>query len=147
MVRRAKQTFLQIKQYRWPKSTWKDTQHHWLLKKCKSKLQWGTTSHQSLKVYRQYMLERWREGNPPTLFLEMWVGAVTVENSIGVSQKTKNRTRIWPSNSTPEHIFGKDENSNSKRHMHPSVHCSTIYNSQEMEATKCPWTHEWIKKM
>ena len=31
------------KTYRWP--TWKDAQHHWLLEKCKSKLQWGITSH------------------------------------------------------------------------------------------------------
>ena len=29
----------------------------------------------------------------------------------------------------------KDENSNSKRYMHPYVHISTIYNSQDMEAT------------
>ena len=28
-------------------STWKDAQYHKLLKKCKSKLQSGTTSHQS----------------------------------------------------------------------------------------------------
>ena len=34
------------------------------------------------------------------------------------------------------------ENHNSKRHMQPSVHCTTIYNSQGMEATE-----EWIKKM
>ena len=27
------------------------------------------------------------------------------------------------------------ENHNSERHMHPNVHCSTIYNSQVMEAT------------
>ena len=27
------------------------------------------------------------------------------------------------------------ENHNSKRHMHPNVHCSTIYNNQVMEAT------------
>ena len=27
------------------------------------------------------------------------------------------------------------ENYNSKRHMHPNVHCNTIYNSQVMEAT------------
>ena len=27
------------------------------------------------------------------------------------------------------------ENHNSKRHMNPNVHCSTIYNSQDMEAT------------
>ena len=29
----------------------------------------------------------------------------------------------------------KNENSNSKRYMHPSVHCSTIYNRQDREAT------------
>ena len=27
------------------------------------------------------------------------------------------------------------ENHNSKRYMHSSVHCSTIYNSQDMEAS------------
>ena len=31
--------------------------------------------------------------------------------------------------------------------MHPNVHCSTIYDSQDVEATKCPSTEEWIKKM
>ena len=30
--------------YRWPTNTWKDAQDHWLLEKCKSKLQWGITS-------------------------------------------------------------------------------------------------------
>ena len=28
------------------------------------------------------------------------------------------------------------ENRNSKRYMHPNVHCSTVYNSQNVEATK-----------
>ena len=36
-------------------------------------------------------------------------------------------------NPIPGHISG--ENHNSKRYMHPNVHCSTIYNSQDMEAT------------
>ena len=31
--------------------------------------------------------------------------------------------------------------------MHPNVHCSTFYNSQDMENHKCPSTEEWIKKM
>ena len=31
--------------------------------------------------------------------------------------------------------------------MHPNVHSSTIYNSQDVEASKCPSTNEWIKKM
>ena len=48
-------------------------------------------------------------------------------------QKTKNEVIIWPSNPTVGHI--PCENHNFKRHMYPSVHCSTIYNSQDMEAT------------
>ena len=31
--------------------------------------------------------------------------------------------------------------------MHPNVHRITIYNSQDMEATKCLSTDEWIKKV
>ena len=59
--------------------TWKDAHHHPLLEKCKSKLQWGTTSHQS----------EWP-----------WLKSL----------------QIWG-------------NQNWKRHMYPSVHCSTVYNS------------------
>ena len=36
-----------MKRYSTLKTQWKDTQHWWLLKKCKSKLQWGITSHWS----------------------------------------------------------------------------------------------------
>ena len=48
-------------------------------------------------------------------------------------KKTRNKTTIWPSNPTPRHIpWG---NQNWKIHMYPNVQCSTIYNSQNMEAT------------
>ena len=40
-----------------------------------------------------------------------------------------------PYDPTPGHITGKVENSNSKRYMHPNVHSSAVYNSQDMEAT------------
>ena len=48
--------------------------------------------------------------------------------------------------------FGKRKaytlkNHNSKRHMYPDVHCSTIYNNQDVEATKCLLTDKWIKTM
>ena len=45
----------------------------------------------------------------------MWkkgVGAATVENSMGISKKTKNSTTIQPSNSTPEYISKKAKNTN-----------------------------------
>lgn len=32
-------------------------------------------------------------------------------------------------------------------YMHPHAHSSIIYNSQDMETTKCPLPDEWIKKM
>ena len=31
--------------------------------------------------------------------------------------------------------------------MHPNIHRSTIYNSQVLEAPKCPSVNEWIKKL
>ena len=58
---------------------------------------------------------------------------VTMENNIEVPQKIKNRVTIRSSNPTPGYI--SREKSNSKRYMYPNVHCSTIYNSQDMEAT------------
>ena len=48
-----------------------------------------------------------RKGNPFTLLVWMSVGAATMESSMEVSQKTKIRTTIWPSNSTPEYTSKK----------------------------------------
>ena len=39
------------------------------------------------------MLQRvWRKGKPPTLLVGMYIGATTMENSMEVPQKTKNRS-------------------------------------------------------
>ena len=48
----------------------------------------------------------------------------------------KNRTSAWSSNSTSGYLSKEIENTNSERYMHPHVHCSVIYNSQDMETTK-----------
>ena len=61
------------------------------------------------------------------------IRAATVENSMELPQKTKNRVAILSSNPTPGHI--SRQNYNSKRYMHPYVHSRTIHNSQDMEAT------------
>ena len=63
----------------------------------------------------------------------MQIGAATMENSKVYLKKTKNRVAIWSSNPTPGHTPG--QNHNLKRYMHPYVHSSTIYNSQDMETT------------
>ena len=53
-----------------------------------------------------------------------------MKNSMEVPQKTKNRTRS--SNPTTGHL--SEENHNSERYMKPTVHLTTIYNSQDIEA-------------
>ena len=50
----------------------------------------------------------WRKGYPHTLLVGMSIDAATVENSMEFSQKTKNRTTIQPSNSTPGYISRKE---------------------------------------
>ena len=76
----------------------------------------------------------WRKGNPQTLFVGMWIGAATMENSMEIPQKIKNGTSIWSSYFTSGYLFEEYENINSKRYMHPYVHCSIIYHCQDMEA-------------
>ena len=74
------------------------------------------------------MLERVRrKGNPPTLLVGMSISVVTMENSVEVPHKMKNRATIRPSNPSPGHL--SRENSNLKKYVHPRVHCSTTYNS------------------
>ena len=51
-----------------------------------------------------------------------------------IPYKTKNGDTIWANNPTPSHTSG--ENHNLKRYIHSNFHCSTIYNSQDMEATQ-----------
>ena len=57
----------------------------------------------------------------------------TMENSMEIPLKTRNRTTIWPNNPTTGH---KPWGNNSlKRYMYPNVHCSNIYGSQDKEET------------
>ena len=79
------------------------------------------------------MLQRvYGKANPSTLVAGMLVGIAAVKYSVAVPQKAKNRTAIWSSNPTPGHIPRE------KRYLHPSVHCSTIDNSQDMGSTQRP---------
>ena len=38
------------------------------------------------------------------------------------------------------------EDTRTERYMYPNVHCSTVYNNQDMEA-RCPSADEWIRKL
>ena len=69
----------------------------------------------------------WRKGNPLVLLVRMWIYTVTLEDTIEIPLKTRNKTIIWPSNPITRHIIWG--NQSWKRHMYPNVHCSTMYHS------------------
>ena len=63
----------------------------------------------------------------------MQLGAATLENSMEVPQKTKNRTTLQLSNCTTRHLATGYKCAVLKGHMHPNVYSNTIDNSQSME--------------
>ena len=82
------------------------------------------------------MLERvWREGNSPNIVGGNVNWYSHYGEQYGGSLRTKNRGIIWPCNPTPGHISGKKKKHDPKGYMHPNVHCSPVYKSQDMEAT------------
>ena len=116
---------------RWLTNAWRDAQHC-SIEKCKSKLKWVITSHQS----------EWPSlKSLPTINsgegVEKRERSCTVGGNVnwyshygeqhGAFLKSRNKITKWPSDPTPRHIPW--ENQNWKRHMYPIVHCSTIYTS------------------
>ena len=75
----------------------------------------------------------------------MQIGAATVESSMDIPQKSKNASAFWPSNPTSGNISKETQTINVKEHKHPCVHCSAIYNCQDMEATQVPISR-WVDK-
>ena len=59
-----------------------------------------------------------------------------MENSMQVPQKIKNKTATQTTNSTFGYFSEENKNSNMKRYMCPYVHCSIIYNDQDMESSE-----------
>ena len=80
----------------------------------------------------------WRKGNPFALLVGMQVGAATVESSMEIPQKIKNGSAFQFSNPTSGNIPEGTQDTYLKEHKHAYVHCSIIYNHQDMEATQVP---------
>ena len=58
-----------------------------------------------------------------------------MENSVEIPQKTKNRTPSDPAIPLLGIYLKKTKNTDLKNYVHPNIHSSIIYNSQDMEAT------------
>ena len=79
------------------------------------------------------------------LLVAMQAGAATLENSMEVPQKTKNRTILPPSNCTTRYLSKEYRYAISKGHMNPHAYSSTINNSQSMERAQMS-IDGWIDK-
>ena len=130
MGRRPKQTFFQRRQR--PTNTWKDAHHHSLVEKCKSKLQWGITSP------RPSINKSTNKCGEKGTLLHCWWGCKLIQPLWRTAWRLlkKLKTELLYDPAIPLlGIVVSRENHNAKRHMHASVHHSTVYNSQGMEAT------------
>ena len=67
------------------------------------------------------------------LLVGMQTGAATLEKSMEVPQKIKNRTTLRPSNCTTRYLSKGYKCAGLKGHMHPNVYSSAINNGQSME--------------
>ena len=74
-------------------------------------------------------------------------GAATLENSVEVPQKTKNRATLRPSNCTTRHLSTGYMCVVSKGYMHPMFIAALSAIAKVWKEPKCPLMDEWIKKM
>lgn len=63
-----------------------------------------------------------------------------------VAQETKSGITLWLG-TILDRYPKESKNTNAKRHMQPSVHSTIIHNSQSVEASQCPSTDGWIKRV
>ena len=131
--------------------------HHYSpSRKYKSKPQWAIISYlqewplsktkQTNNNKWQMLVSRWRKGNHYALLVQMQIFAASMENSMQVHQKVKNRATIWSRNPTSEYI-PKENKNRILRRLHTHVHYNIVHNSQECSLTE--HTHKYysaIKK-
>ena len=87
----------------------------------------------------------WREEKPRALLVGIQTGATTVENSMKLTPKIKNGTALRLSDSSSGYIPKETWNTDLTEYMHPDVHCSVIYTSQDSEAAQVSISR-WMDK-
>ena len=87
----------------------------------------------------------WRKGNTFAPLVGMRIGVATVESSMVLPQKIKNGTALWPSDSASGNLSKETWNTNWKKYKQPYVHCSVIYNCQDLKEAQVSISR-WVDK-
>ena len=97
---------------------------------------------------QQMSVSVWGKGNPHTLSVGISVGTTTVENSIEASQKAKNRTTTWFSNSTAGYRSKKKMKMLIQKDTSNPMFTETLFTIAKIwKQFKSPSIDDWIKKL
>ena len=101
-----------------------------------------------MAIIKKQVLERmWSQGNPCALLVKMQIGTATMESSMEVPLKIKNRTTIWSSISFLSIYLRKTEILTWKDICIPIFIAALFTIAKIWKQPKCLSTNEWIKKM
>ena len=120
-----------------------------IIPKCKSKLQWGNhlipVRTAFIKNSSNSKCWRWlgKKGILPHCWWQCKLVQPLWRTVWRFFKKLNTEWLVRSSNPTLGHLY--TENHNLKRYVHSDIYCNTLYNSQDMEAKKCPSTKDWIK--
>jgi len=94
----------------------------------------------------------WRKGNPYALLVGIQIGADTMENSMEIPQKIKNRTTTRSSNCTPGYLSKENKNTIQKYICNPMLTCIinivTLFTIAKIwKQPKHPSADKWMKTM
>ena len=91
----------------------------------------------------------WRGCGEKGTLLCCWWECKLVQPLWGTVWRFLKKMEIDPANMTQQsHCWAyTPRNQIWKRHVYPSVHHSTVYNSQNMEKPRCPLADKWIRKL
>ena len=128
--------------------SWTDAQHHSSSGEYNSKPQWDTiTLARMAKInnIRKVSARMWRKGNPLTLLVRMQTGSATLENSMEVPQKVKNRPILQSSNGIT--IYPKDIKIQILRCTHTLMFVAALLTIiKSLRKPKHPLPNKWIKR-
>ena len=81
----------------------------------------------------------WRKGNPLTLLVGLQAGIATLEDSMEIPQKVKNRATLQPRNCTTRYLPKGYKHSNPKGYLHPNVYRSNGDPRVAQRFSACLW--------